>query len=263
MLLRLLRSSNGVDMWSVIMYILSTLLTIFLILPIHECAHALVAGKLGDKTPKRLGRVTLNPLAHIDYVGASMMLIIGFGWAKPVPVDPWKFKNPKRGMALTALAGPVSNLIAALIGGLVINGIFAANQMAIANGDFQAKLDMILAYNDMKSTGWNYSIVCMLLLEESNKILYYVALFFEYFTIINIGLAIFNFIPIPPLDGSRILMAFLPDNACRWLTERQQILSMVLMIVIIAGGLNGILGLATESLYGGIFRLTGFAYFWT
>ena len=78
MLLRLLRSSNGVDMWSVIMYILSTLLTIFLILPIHECAHALVAGKLGDKTPKRLGRVTLNPLAHIDYVGASMMLIIGF-----------------------------------------------------------------------------------------------------------------------------------------------------------------------------------------
>lgn len=229
MLLRLLRSQGGVDMWMVIMYILSTLLTIFLILPIHECAHALVASKLGDNTAKRMGRITLNPLAHIDYMGAALMLIIGFGWAKPVPVDPWKFKNPKRGMAVVALAGPVSNLLAAIVGGLVDNGIaLALYKGAISYGPF----------------------------------IYYVEWFLMFFIMINIGLAVFNFIPIPPLDGSKILMAFLPDRAVDWINERQQFLSMALMIVIIMGGLNGILNTASTFLFDCIMKLTGLPFSW-
>ena len=98
-----------------IAYILSTLVVIFLTLPIHEFAHGLAASKLGDPTPRYQGRLTLNPLAHIDYIGAACILLVGFGWAKPVGVNPTYFKHPKRDMAITALAGPVSNLIVALI----------------------------------------------------------------------------------------------------------------------------------------------------
>ena len=121
MLINLIRNGSGIG--SVIMYILSTLLTIFLVLPLHECAHGFVAHKLGDDTAKREGRLTLNPLAHIDYMGSLLMLLVGFGWAKPVPVNPRNFKNPKVGMAITALAGPVSNLLAAVIFGLCYNTI--------------------------------------------------------------------------------------------------------------------------------------------
>ena len=117
MLISLLR--NGGSFINVIVYILSTLLTIFLVLPLHECAHGFIAHKLGDDTAKREGRLTLNPLVHIDYIGAALMLLVGFGWAKPVPVNSRYFKDPKKGMALTALAGPVSNLLAAIVAGLI------------------------------------------------------------------------------------------------------------------------------------------------
>ena len=120
MLLSLIRSGN-VNIISIIVYIISSLMVIFLVMPLHEWAHGFVAYKLGDRTAKYQGRLTLNPLAHIDYLGAAMILLIGFGWAKPVPVDPRNFKNPKRDMALTALAGPVSNLLAAVVSGLISN----------------------------------------------------------------------------------------------------------------------------------------------
>ena len=120
MILSMIRSGS-VDIISAIVYIISSLMVIFLVMPLHEWAHGFVAYKLGDRTAKLQGRLTLNPLAHVDYIGAAMILLIGFGWAKPVPVDPRYFKKPKRDMALTALAGPVSNLLAAIVSGLIFN----------------------------------------------------------------------------------------------------------------------------------------------
>ncbi len=165
--------SGNLGFTGAIIYILSTLAVIFLTLPIHEFAHAFVADKLGDPTPRYQGRLTLNPFAHIDYVGSLCILLFGFGWAKPVQVNNYNFRKPKRDMALVALAGPVSNLILALVALFISNAIFAISP---------------------------------------NLMLYYVVSFFYFIAQINIYLAVFNLIPIPPLDGSRLLSVFLPDR---------------------------------------------------
>lgn len=168
---------DGMTLQQALMNILALLITIFVIMPIHEWAHGFVAYKLGDNTAKYSGRLTLNPLQHIDPLGAAAMILFKFGWAKPVPVDARNFKNPKVGMALTALAGPMSNIIVALIAAIGLNA---------------------LAY-------FGGSII-------PSNILVYIAIFMYSFIGINIGLAVFNLLPLPPLDGSKILAAFLPDN---------------------------------------------------
>ncbi|MBQ6825180.1 MAG: site-2 protease family protein [Clostridia bacterium] len=169
--------SNEMGILGAVFYIASALIVIFLTMPVHEYAHGLIAYKLGDNTPKWQGRLTLNPFAHIDYLGALSILLFGFGWAKPVRVNMNNFKNPKIGMALTALAGPLSNLIVAFIALLLFN-----------------LSDVIFLYFD------NPILKAILI-----NVLYYIAL-------INVSLAVFNLIPIPPLDGSRILSVFLPNR---------------------------------------------------
>lgn len=153
------------------MFALAALLSI----SVHESAHALSAHWLGDDTAKRMGRISLNPFRHLDPVGFFMMVVAHFGWARPVPVDMRRFKNPKVGMALTALAGPLSNILLALISTFAFYLTPAAERSAgIAN--------VLIS-------------------------------FFRVMIILNTGLAVFNLIPISPLDGSKILAIILPDAA--------------------------------------------------
>lgn len=234
MLLSVLRgafSGQGLDLMTVIASVLASLLVIFVMLPLHEFAHATVAGWFGDRTAKMLGRQTLNPLKHIDYVGALLLLLVGFGWAKPVPVNLDHRKNPKSAMAVVALAGPLSNLLAGVVGGLLINLVLVINPMAV----------LIFAG---QSTGiWSY-----------------VVLFLYYFMVINISLAVFNLIPIPPLDGSKILMAFLPNRICYQIQRNEAMISMILMIAIFLGVFSGPLTVAQNWLTSGILNLTALPF---
>ena len=210
-------------MGMVFMYILAVTLTVVLILPFHELAHGFIAYKLGDDTAKREGRLTLNPLYHIDYVGALCLLLVGFGWAKPVPVNMRRLKNPKRDMAVVALAGPVANLIAALAGTLLMT-VF-----------------VIIGYK----TNMNDTIYDLILG------------FFGYYIQVNVGLAVFNLIPLPPLDGSKILGAFLPTELYVKQLEYERYLSIGLLVLIWIGIVDKIIGVPTASLVSLLYKMAG------
>ena len=165
----------------------------------HEISHGLVAYILGDRTAKERGRLTLNPIKHMDFIGVLSMVLFGFGWAKPVPVNPYYFKNKKLGMVLVSLAGPLSNLIMAFVSLLLAR--------------------VVVTYFVPPSEVW-------LVVEEILINFLYV------FVILNIGLAVFNLIPIPPLDGSKILFSFLPRAAYGFLMNYERY-GMLLLIVLI------------------------------
>ncbi|MDY3282365.1 site-2 protease family protein [Dysosmobacter sp.] len=173
---------------------------VFLCLTIHETSHGLAAFCLGDPTAKELHRLSLNPLRHIDWFGLAMMFFVGFGWAKPVPVDPRYFRKPKEGMAVTALAGPVSNILLAALLLLISKAIYLANPSSYA------------AY-----------VIFNFLVDTS---------------ILSVGLGLFNLIPIPPLDGSKVLASFLPDSAY-WKLMRYERFGMLLLIVLSLTGIGG------------------------
>ena len=149
-------------------------------LTIHEFAHGYAAYKLGDDTAKSFGRLTLNPMKHLDPIGALCMMLFHFGWAKPVPINPRNFKDPRKGFAITALAGPATNIVV---------GFFTAFFYLLCLSTFKSTSSLFVT---------NLQI---------NTIL-----FLLYFFQINIGLGIFNLIPVPPFDGSRILNVILPDR---------------------------------------------------
>lgn len=193
---------NG-DFFSVVIHVLAILMVIFLVLPFHEWAHAWVASLLGDTSIKYRGRLSLNPMSHIDYMGALCLLLFGFGWAKPVPVDSRNFKNPKVGMAITALAGPVANIVAGIAGGFIFYAFVYLTPQFIAT-----------------------------------TVGSYVMLFLQYYIVINCSLAVFNLIPIPPLDGSKIMFAFMPDKWVYKFYQYQQIFSIVLISLLFVGVLD-------------------------
>lgn len=193
---------------------------IFCVLPIHEYAHGFVAHKLGDDTARLKGRLTLNPLAHVDPMGALMVLLVGFGYAKPVPVNIGRFKRGKRKqyMALTAFAGPVSNIIMATIFTFLY----------------------CLIYHKFLYT---------------NESMVYVALFFSVAAQINISLAVFNLLPIPPLDGSRILNAFLPDRIYYKIMQYERYIVLVVFALILMNVLDLPIAVLTNIIESAIMKL--------
>ena len=184
-------------------YLLSLVLGVFpslLCITLHELSHGLVAFRLGDDTARRAGRLTLNPLKHLDPMGLLMMLVFHFGWAKPVPVNMMKFRNPKRGMAVTALAGPACNLLITAVF-LFLYGLLLRPLSGNTAGKTVLELLELTAY-------------------------------------ISLGYCVFNLIPLPPLDGSKILFSILPDRSY-WNLMRYERYGSLALIVLVWTGLLG------------------------
>ncbi len=209
--------SGDIGLIEFITYAISALVVIFLTMPVHEFAHAFAANKLGDPTAKYMGRLSINPLRHIDWLGAACILLFGFGWAKPVPINSRYFKRGKTDVAITAFAGPLSNLVVA----------FAS---------------MILMF------------LLAFILGDSSFIVYVVT-FFNYVAIININLAVFNLVPIPPLDGSKILAAVLPNNLYYKLMQYERYISIIVLVLLYTGILSTPLSIVSGAVYNGFFDI--------
>ena len=174
-----------------------------LCITVHETCHGLMALALGDDTAKRQKRLSLNPLRHIDPMGLVMLVLVRFGWARPVPIDPRKFRHPKRGMVLTALAGPVSNVLLALAARVVWYVLFAVTRF-----------------------------------EQMSTAFHYFRFFLETVAAISAGLAVFNLFPIPPLDGSKVLFAILPDRWYSWILRYERYGMLLLAVLLLTNVLD-------------------------
>lgn len=214
---------NGFSL-SLLINLLARVFIVFCVLPVHEYAHALLATKQGDPTARLSGRLTLNPLAHIDPIGGLMIFLVGFGYAKPVPVNIRNFKNRKKGMAITAVAGPVSNLIMAFLALLVMNILMARFASSTAT------------------------------------VLDVTRLFLEFNAAININLAVFNLLPIPPLDGSRLAAVVLPDRLYYQIMQYERYIMIGVLFLLVTGILSRpLLGLSSLVFSGFDIVTSGFA----
>ncbi len=224
MLFTLVRNISSLSLLEIVLVLVSYAALIFVMLPIHELAHAFVADKLGDNTARWHGRLRFNPLAHLDTWGTVMLLLFGFGYARPVPVNPRNFRNPKRDMALVALAGPVSNLLLA----------------AISLGLFRLVLLLPLT-----ETAFNIAWIVLI----------------NVFASVNLGLAVFNLLPVPPLDGSRILGLFLPDRVMYTMEQHSRQITWIVMALLFMGKLDTVLDFLRGLLGGALCALFGLPNF--
>lgn len=214
---------NNFDLYALLQLAIRTA-AVVLCITVHELCHGYAAYALGDRTAKQAGRLSFNPIRHIDPVGFLMLLVARVGWAKPVPVDMRHFKRPKRDMALTALAGPVSNFLLALL--------------ALGCGRLLLNVPP----------------------QPENAGFAYVIFFFSYIAVLSVGLGLFNLIPIPPLDGSRLLAAVLPDKLYYRLMRYERWLMLAVIALAWFGFLSGPLDSCMSWMLDGLCAATGFPF---
>lgn len=205
------------------MNILISVIPALLCITFHELCHGLVAYKLGDNTAKNAGRLTLNPIKHIDIIGLAMMAIAGFGWAKPVPVNMNNFKNPKTGMAITALAGPISNIVLSVL----FLFLFGLLQIPLAKSGKGGEVLLQMIY----TTAY-----------------------------LSCAFAIFNIIPIPPLDGSKVLFSFLPNDIYNKLMRYERFGMILLLVIVVTGVSTSFLTNAVDWVFNGLFAVAQWSY---
>ena len=207
--------NGGVNSFAELLFLLlGYVILLGLMMPVHEAAHAWAAVKLGDNTPRWHGRLTLNPLAHIDPIGSVMILLFGIGYAKPVPVNPYNFRNRRRDMALTALAGPMSNIL-------------------------MAALSMLLFRLYLMLGGAGLQVVGDTIYYTKDSALYVYTVLVGVLARVNLSLAVFNLLPLPPLDGSRIFGALLPERWTYWMDQYHGYVRMAVLLLIVTGVLDG------------------------
>ena len=195
----------------------------------HEFAHAFVADKLGDDTARREGRLSLNPKDHIDPIGMLLLLTAGFGWGKPVHVNPRNYTrrmSMEKGEAIVSIAGPIMNFILAFIFALIYCAIYKFSSMSFLTSTLGSAVQLIIA-----------GVVS-----------------------INIGLGVFNLIPLPPLDGSKVLIPFLPTNAKAWFINNEQIFYIIFVILWITGLAGTLITPALTAVSNGILNLAGLIF---
>ena len=193
----------------------SLIISLFIVLisiTVHEYCHGYAALKMGDHTAESMGRLSMNPLAHIDPIGALCMIFFHFGWANPVPINPNNFRDPKKGTVIVSLAGPLSNICLSLIG-VLLYGILLRFKFGVSNFTFYS-----VFYNGILSQ----------------------------FIVLNLYFAIFNLIPIPPLDGSKILFAFLPPRIYFKAMKYERYSFIILILLLYLGVINFVLGFVTR-----------------
>ena len=208
---------QGLD-WSYLTNILLSVVPALICITFHEVSHGYVAYRLGDTTAKDAGRLTLNPLKHLDVLGLLMMVVFRFGWAKPVPVNMYRFKNPKKGMALTALAGPACNFLLARVFLFLYGLLFYPLHTGGAVAETILQLIYTTAY-------------------------------------LSLSLAVFNLIPIPPLDGSKVLFSLIPDESYFKLMRYERYGMILLLVLVSTKVLGGPLSAATSWLFDKLFVL--------
>ena len=213
---------NGFD-FSYLLEIISAVIPSLICITLHELSHGLVAYKLGDDTAKRAGRLTLNPLKHLDPIGLLMMLTVHFGYAKPVPVNMYRFKDPKRGMAITALAGPVSNVVITIVFLLLYGALLPFLDGGSVVGEYVLEMLELTAY-------------------------------------ISMGYAIFNMLPVPPLDGSKVLFSLLDEGSYRSLMRYERYGSLILLALVWSGALGKPLSMAIRWCFMHLLPIAWWAY---
>lgn len=198
-------------------------------LSVHESAHAYIAHKLGDDTARNFGRITLNPAKHFDPVGFLFLLLFGFGWAKPVPVNTRNMKNGRRGFVATSIAGPISNILLAFVSAIL------------------AELTLVVLTHIPNMGG------------ISGMLTYS---FFQMAVSLNVGYAVFNLLPIPPLDGSRLWTALLPRKIAEWTFRYERYMQYALLIFLCLGAFTDVINNITSAVTYGILRLVDYIPFY-